>query len=950
MDCYHHILRPTRWVFLIILAMALLPVVLRAQEAPAKPIKSGRIPIIERIKGKRAQARQDKRLSTGRSPASRASPTYGQRDPYSGRKRAEGEQPAQYQGKVRKMPVKKEQAWRGGISGNRFRSPRSASSSRQNVYPQAGPYVNSNSRSGSTEQSGRVLRDRVRVKSATGTVRNVYPQESPYYKKYPSAINRPVSNRRELARAQRMTFTGPPVKRGRVSPRSASSAFVLRRSPNTYAGKYSKGERAFTKDIAGRRLRTRNYRSAPAGLLEQPDTYRGRGQRGDKQYKGSAVWGYKTYTRKGERAWTTDAAGVKIRKNFTTREREVPGDAVFPPKMPRQRRGDVAYSGPQLGRVYKGRLGKSWNNQGRAISARAPGIGAIGISRYRGDMRRTQPGFGDQGAGYSGTIRARRPGKGGGSVSGRLWNNRNQSIPVRAPGRYSMGIGNYRGNIRQQDMKGFGDQGLRYQGNVKGYRPEKGGGSVSGRLWNNNNRSVPVRAPGRASMGIGTYRGNIRQQDMKGFGEQGLRYQGNIKTFRPEKGGGSVSGKMWNNNNRSIPVRAPGRASMGIGNYRGHLKQEELKGFTLQGLAYQGNIKTRRPEKGGGSVSGKLWNNRESPIPARQPGRNGMMIANFRGTFKPYELKPGMQPQGEEFRGHIKARRPEKGGGSVSGKLWNNDEQPIEGRTPGKSAFAIGDYRGKVRQKDYVQNPNAAKPSLLKQEPNKSTFAVGELQTRVKQKDYVQNPNASRESLLKPEPDKTTFAVGGLQTKVKRGFDPERNKHMVREALPGKPATKSSVRASEYSRVMKRYWDFASNPRSSPYALKGIAPEKQWYEAGTYTGRMKQPEYVQAPNSVRDALKVLPPGRANARIGDYQGNVRMKKYDLHKLLGRPEMHPDTQFAGSRRDNVKGERSLFMSIKLFWGKTFRKNETQPASVKEKTGRPRYDKREEGLWND
>jgi hypothetical protein len=149
---------------------------------------------------------------------------------------------------------------------------------------------------------------------------------------------------------------------------------------------------------------------------------------------------------------------------------------------------------------------------------------------------------------------------------------------------------------------------------------------------------------------------------------------------------------------------------------------------------------------------------------------------------------------------------------------------------------------------------------------------------------------------------------------------------------------------------MKRYWEYASNPRSSPYALKGIAPEKPWYQAGNFSGRTKRPGYVHAPNAAREALKVLPPGKANARIGDYQGNVRMKKYDLQKIFGNPNMHPDSQFANSRNDNVKGERTLMMNVKLLWGKLFRKNETQPASVKEKTGRPRYDKREDGLWYD
>ena len=32
---------------------------------------------------------------------------------------------------------------------------------------------------------------------------------------------------------------------------------------------------------------------------------------------------------------------------------------------------------------------------------------------------------------------------------------------------------------------------------------------------------------------------------------------------------------------------------------------------------FQGNIRAKRPEKGGGSISGKLWNNKETPIPGK---------------------------------------------------------------------------------------------------------------------------------------------------------------------------------------------------------------------------------------------------------------------------------------------------------------------------------------------
>ena len=68
----------------------------------------------------------------------------------------------------------------------------------------------------------------------------------------------------------------------------------------------------------------------------------------------------------------------------------------------------------------------------------------------------------------------------------------------------------------------------------------------------------------------------------------------------------------------------------------------------------------------------------------------------------------------------------------------------------------------------------------------------------------------------------------------------------------------------------------------------------------------------------------------------------MRKYNDNRL------HPDAQFAHSFRDNVKEERTIFMNIKLMWAKLFRKSETQPDHLKDRVRRPRYDKREKGLW--
>jgi hypothetical protein len=115
-----------------------------------------------------------------------------------------------------------------------------------------------------------------------------------------------------------------------------------------------------------------------------------------------------------------------------------------------------------------------------------------------------------------------------------------------------------------------------------------------------------------------------------------------------------------------------------------------------------------------------------------------------------------------------------------------------------------------------------------------------------------------------------------------------------------------------------------------------------------YSGRIAKSRfkkyYFRNPNSSRLALKVAAPGKATARIKDYQGNAKMKKYSGGNL------HPDAEFAHSLRDNVKEERTLLMNVKLMWSRLFRKSETQPDNIKQKVKPPKYDKREKGLWYD
>ena len=80
-------------------------------------------------------------------------------------------------------------------------------------------------------------------------------------------------------------------------------------------------------------------------------------------------------------------------------------------------------------------------------------------------------------------------------------------------------------------------------------------------------------------------------------------------------------------------------------------------------------------------------------------------------------------------------------------------------------------------------------------------------------------------------------------------------------------------------------------------------------------------------------------------MSTFHGNLKVKKFGSDRKL-----HPDAKFAHGKDNNVKDERTMLTNVKLFWTKLFHKSESQPSSVKEKERRPRYDKREIGMWAD
>jgi hypothetical protein len=703
------------------------------------------------------------------SSASSAKNIYPQRGPYVNNPSPRpSDSPRVFSNSGQLKNIRSSQSQSGPPGGRKKIVPRSltAKTSRRNIFSQSGPMVNNPSSSPSTtprifSNAGQLKSVRTsqpqsgppggrkkivpRSSTASASGRNIFSQTGPLVRNpspEPRSTQQAQSNQAKLARLKNLQSQPTPSTARKVVPRTASSSFIVRRKVRPYVGKFSKGEKAFTKDISGRPLRQKNYESPKLDFIPSTDPYLGRKQMGDQAYKGTMKSGHKSATRISPRAWQGDISGRKIRSPQPI-DKQVTGTAL------------------------------------------------------------------------------------------------KTSSPIMA--------------------KGFAN----FQGSMKAKKPAVGGGSLSG-SWNNAGKAIAVRKPSSTAARVDIYRGD-KSFSPTGVTKQGGDYQGNIRTKKPEKGGGSISGS-WNNEGKAIAVRKPSGSAARVDLYRGD-KSFSPTGVTNQGGDYQGNIRTKKPEKGGGSISAS-WNNDGKAIEAKKPSKIAYQTASFKGNTRAKDLKPVMQKQGGDFAGNMKVKKPITDDPVAR---WKGDKKYSELITGYNESYNF--YRGYLRQPSYVKQPNSADGALKVIKPNKGINAVA-----------------------------------GLQVKTK---------------LPS---------------------NYARKPHASTDALKGIQASKYQQQGNVYRGFIAQPKYINNPNSDKEALKVIAPAKVNYRIADYQGNIKMQRNKT------PNLHPDARFAQSGKSNSSYGRDTITGFKLVWSKLFHKNSTVPSNLKEKYERPRYDKREIGLWYD
>lgn len=632
------------------------------------------------------------------------------------------------------------------------------------VRPISAPRPQDKQKAWTGDIAGYRLRHKNRASAGDGKT-NIYPQYGRYTRvkrdAKPKESERAVSNARALAELKRHQSSGGPTPRKtpRVVPRSASGSFTARKSINVYANfarPKQKTKQYNNTDLAGRPLRHKNYESPRPGVSEhRPSRFYHARPGGERPYKGPSG-GYRTATRATPKAWTGDVAGRGLRRRNFTSKKSTEG---------------IPTLGGRPRSATKGHPGEM------PLMGRAPGIGAIGI-----DSR--------------GRVKARKPAKGGGSISGKGWNNSGFPIDVRMP---------------QQ-----GADAALFRGRIRAGKPAKGGGSVSGQLWNNNEQPIQGRMPAQ--------------------GARAAQFQGNIRTGRPERG--------------------------------------------MPGL--------------------------ENGMPRKGLSAQARKVSGYPGKMKRFEAQPGFGYQGESHQGDVRLRRFRKN----YIQHPDADEESLKKHRP-KNKDAEG-LTAKVKRPDYIRNKNAADDALLKVKPSKADAAAGELQVRVKQRDYGKKPHAAEGSMAGVKPDRNAHRAEEITARVKQ---PEygRKPHAAEGSMPGIKPSKNSVKASEYAGNVKRNWD-----------------------------------YIHNPSSAAEALRTREPGKAYAKAAAYQGNIRMQKYALFEK--NRNLHPDTKFIKPNKNNVDSERDVLTNFKLWWARLFKKEETQPDNVKYKGKKPRYDKGEVGLWYD
>lgn len=710
---------------------------------------------------------------------------YAQPDPYAFRSRRYRQRKIYSNDALRLASPTSDKPYSGKIQP--IRRNRNRSRGKINAYPQINPYKFRKLRSEGERISDRqesfgtdprdperpAKRRRIRTQSASGRFvinRKAKPYKLKDRKKWEETYTGDAYGRRSgieprnTQKVSTLVSPNPYSKRGRLGDKPYQGAITGGAKYNTAT---KRGERAWKGDIAGKKLRNNRSRGGNFNIYPQASPYANRKMRSERQRMSGDQESYGTDPRNPQRA--SKRGRIKIR---SASGRYTVNKKAKPYKLKDVKKWEETYIGDFYGR----RSGIEPRNTQRISTLISPNPyedrGRMGDKPYRGNITGGFSSATKKGErAWQGDIAGRRidhskprsTQRSGGrarripTASGGLHNNRGRAINSQPPSAIAEREQKFQGHFKRFELEpGFESGNINYQGNIKGQRALKGGGSISNRMnRNNSGRAILSFRPGNDALRSTKYTGEIHAEEIyfkfgsghlqyegdipkeelsMGFSGAHLNYSGDIKARRPLKGGGSLARNNWNNRGRALSQKPTPSSSAG----------------------FSGNIRGGRPLKGGGSKARNDWNNREQALPKKY-GDNTRTPAIFSGNIKTEARSGGggsistngwtnkgralpRKNSGSgvagNFSGNMRSSGPEKRsrGSATRTGSWNNEGSSTNNKSITPMAYYMTRHTGETKQKTKYRRNKAADDNALRvREPNKAYFQAGNFQGNMKQ-------------------------------------------------------------------------------------------------------------------------------------------------------------------------------------------------------------------------
>ena len=852
------------------------------------------------------------------------------------------------------------------------------------------PKIRTATKKGEVPRTGDIAgRKRIRQRSVSTAPRPSYPQPNPYLgRRVRTEERRAYSNKQQLKNVR--TVSKPTeVRKPRTTTKvvTATAPQKVVRKRNVYAGhEQRKGETGTQKDIAGRKIRTRNYKSEKPSrgnkdmISPRPRTDAlGSGERfKGAKYQPSQI---RTISRSGEKGGGgKPMQEQRIMKGFSSTKAK----SVVQPKPIRtfgnskKGTGEAAVFGAYGPKKIRTATRKSESKPGKK-SAPPPSISSASVfgykkaHPYRGKDRRfsgenstskdiagrslrtknyrsPRPDYRSVGTGVYIGISPTPPHKNPNphkakSVSGKRWNNQGNTLTQKTSG---SPVGQFSGNLKAEKRL-------------------QGGGSIF-RHWNNNGNPLYKKDRGAGTIAASNYRGTSRPKE---FGDTGVgRYSGNIKAQKPLQGGGSIT-RRWNNNGQPLFRSDRGTGTIAAMGYSGTSRPKEF-GDTGVGR-YSGNIKAQKPLQGGGSVT-RRWNNNGQPLFRSDRGSGTIAAMGYTGNSRPKEF--GDTGVGR-YSGDIKAQKPLQGGGSIT-RRWNNNGQPLLKQDRGNGTMAATTFQGNVRLTKHkvgggsitTKWNNNGNP-LPKQLPGAGTVAATKYQGNIyppgmnnPKIGFYQGDIKAKRSVDKPYP--TQDFIGNVRVVSKKPPQAPGTEYGMVRKVAGIKMGESGGRMQP--RVKNKYEDI--NTLTAKTKERKASPS-QGTELGKTTtlsfisignpnraGLVYQQKRLKVNSNLPEMLSRDEKKRPSAAPGTERGKDWAFSFwefgDPYKMglakkhtVAKSKAHPSATYAEASKSSTE-EKEKPVSIKLLWAKLFKKDAATAEPEEKRSHRPRYDKGERIIW--